>query len=205
MKKILLVAALAFVGLTANAQDKKENKGLQGTWWVAGELSTSSTKDAVGNKTNNTAIIPVVGTFITPDVTVGLGIGTITSKATPVVGDSSTSNTFVIEPLVRKYWNVKGSLFFFGQAALPITMGKDAANTKTNSFGLDVAPGFDYVVNKWLTVETSFSIANVGATSTTPDGGSKSSTFDFKVNPFDMSSASPRSVGGLRLGVKFVF
>ena len=204
MKKLLLVVVIALVSLTINAQDKKESKGLQGVWWATGQLSTSSSKDGVGNKTVNTTFLPIVGTFITPDVSIGLGIGNIATKYTPVTGNSTSGNTFVIEPLVRKYWNVKGGLFFFGQVALPVMMGKDAAKTKTNSVALDLSPGFDYVVNKWFTVETSFSIANVGTTSSTPDGGSKSSTFGLDVNPFDMNPGS-RTLGGLRVGVKFLF
>ncbi len=204
MKKILLVAAIVIVTLTANAQDKKESKGLQGVWWATGQLSTSSSKDGVGNKTTNTTFLPIVGTFITPDVSIGIGIGNIASKYTPITGNSTSGNTFVIEPLVRKYWNVNGGLFFFGQVALPITMGKDAVNTKTNSVALDLSPGFDYVVNKWFTVETSISIANVGSTTTTPDGGLTSSTFGLEVNPFDINPGT-RSIGGLRVGVKFLF
>jgi hypothetical protein len=204
MKKILLVAAIALSTLTANAQDKKESKGLQGVWWAAGQLSTANTKDGAGNKTANTTILPIVGTFVSPDVTIGLGIGNIGTKTTPVVGEATSGNTFVVEPLVRKYWNISGGLFFYGQAALPMTFGKDAAKTKTTSVSLDFAPGFDYVINKWMTVETSFSIANIGSTSTTPEGGATSSTFGLNVNPFDMNPGS-RSVGGLRLGVKFLF
>ncbi len=204
MKKILLVAALALVGLTANAQDKKENKGLQGTWWAAGELSFNSQKTGTA-KTDSNMILPIVGTFISPSVTVGLGIGNISSKTVDGTGvTTAEGNTFVIKPLIRKYWNVSGGLFFYGQAALPVMMGKDKiSDEKTSSVALQLAPGFDYVVTKWMTVETSFTIFNVGSTTQTPTVGDKTTTFNFSANP--MNSVSDRQVGNLQVGVKFLF
>jgi len=71
-------------------------------------------------------ILPIVGTFVSPDVTIGLGIGNIASKTVNGAGTTTAEgSTFVVKPLVRKYWNVSGGLFFYGQAALPIMMGKD--------------------------------------------------------------------------------
>jgi hypothetical protein len=80
----------------------------------------------------------------------GLGIRTISSKT--VNGEGSTTaelSTFVVKPLVRKYWNFSRGLFFYGQAALPIMMRKDKVyDGKNSSFALELAPGFENVVNK---------------------------------------------------------
>ena len=204
MKKILLLAGIALFGLTANAQEKKESKGLQGTWWVAGQVSFSSQKTGDA-KTDNNMILPIVGYFIAPSVTVGVGVGTIGSKTVDGSGLTTTdSNKFVIKPLVRKYWNVSGGLFFYGQAALPVMMGKEkVADSKTSSVTLELAPGFDYVVNKWMTVETSFTIFNVGSETDTPSVGDKTTTFSFNANP--MNSVADRALGNLQVGVKFLF
>jgi len=202
MKKILLIAGIVLLSLTANAQEK--SKGLQGVWWATGQVSFGSSKTSDAKVTSNT-ILPIVGTFISPDVSIGLGIGNInsTSKAGSVT--TAESNTFIIEPLVRKYWNVKGGLFFFGQVALPITSGKDKiSDDKISSVALAVAPGFDYVINKWLTVETSFTVLSVGSTTSTPKVGNKTTDFGFNANPFDMNPGA-RSIGGLNVGVKFLF
>jgi hypothetical protein len=203
MKKILLVA-VALLGLTVNAQDKKESKGLEGIWWVAGQVSFDSSKTGSA-KSDSNMILPIVGTFISPDVTVGLGIGNIASKTVNGAGTTTAEvSTFVVKPLVRKYWNVSGGLFFYGQAALPIMMGKDKiSDGKTSSFALELAPGFDYVVNKWLTVETSFTVFNVGSTTSTPKVGDKTTTFGFNANP--MNSVADRQIGNLQVGVKFLF
>lgn len=203
MKKILLVA-VALLGLTVNAQDKKESKGLEGVWWAAGQVSFDSSKTGSA-KSDSNMILPIVGTFISPDVTIGLGIGNIASKTVNGAGvTTAEASTFVVKPLVRKYWNVSGGLFFYGQAALPIMMGRDKiTDGKTSSFGLELAPGFDYVVNKWLTVETSFTVFNVGSSTSTPKVGDKTTTFGFNANP--MNSVSDRQLGNLQVGVKFLF
>ncbi|OYU80372.1 MAG: hypothetical protein CFE23_09915 [Flavobacterium sp. BFFFF1] len=201
MKKVLLAAAMVFLTFAAQAQEKSE--GLKGIWWVAGQVSYASEKTGDAKKTSD-MILPIVGKFITPSVTVGVGIGTINSKDDNGVAVTSEENTFVIKPLVRKYWNVAGGLFFYGQTALPVMFGKDkVADSKTTSIALELAPGFDYVINKWMTVETSFTILNVGMSTKTPDTGDKTTKFGFNANP--MNSVGDRTLGSLQVGVKFLF
>lgn len=202
MKKLFLLAGIALMSLNVNAQEK-EDKGLEGVWWAAGQVSFSSSKTGDAKTTSN-MILPIVGTFISPSVTVAAGVGVISGKTDTGSAITSETSTIVIKPLVRKYWNISGGLFFFGQAALPVTFGKDkVADSKTSSFALEVSPGFDYIVNKWLTVETSFSIFNVGSTTFTPDSGDKTTTFGFNANP--MNSVGDRQLGNLQVGVKFLF
>lgn len=202
MKKLFLLAGIALMSLNVNAQEK-EDKGLEGVWWAAGQVSFSSSKTGDAKTTSN-MILPIVGTFISPSVTVAAGVGVISGKTDTGSAITSETSTIVIKPLVRKYWNISGGLFFFGQAALPVTFGKDkVADSKSSSFALEVSPGFDYVVNKWLTVETSFSIFNVGTTTFTPDTGEKTTTFGFNANP--MNSVGDRQIGNLQVGVKFLF
>jgi len=202
MKKLFLLAGIALMSLNVNAQEK-EDKGLEGVWWAAGQVSFSSSKTG-DSKTTSNMILPIVGTFISPSVTVGAGVGVINGKTDTGSAITSETSTIVVKPLVRKYWNISGGLFFYGQAALPVTFGKDkVADSKTSSFALEVSPGFDYIVNKWLTVETSFSIFNVGTTTFTPDSGDKTTTFGFNANP--MNSVGDRQLGNLQVGVKFLF
>lgn len=202
MKKLFLLAGIALMSLNVNAQEK-EDKGLEGVWWAAGQVSFSSSKTGDAKTTSN-MILPIVGTFISPSITVGAGVGVISGKTDTGSAITSETSTIVIKPLVRKYWNISGGLFFYGQAALPVTFGKDkVADSKSSSFALEVSPGFDYIVNKWLTVETSFSIFNVGTTTFTPDSGEKTTTFGFNANP--MNSVGDRQLGNLQVGVKFLF
>ncbi|WP_288984033.1 hypothetical protein [uncultured Flavobacterium sp.] len=202
MKKLLLLAGIALLGFNANAQE--ENKGLQGTWWVAGQVAFSSTDNGTTETKSNT-IVPIAGYFIAPTTTVGLGIGVINSTTDSGSTTVAESNTFIVQPLVRKYWGLGGKFFFFGQASLPMTFGKDKiTDDKTTSVGVDLAPGFDFVVNKWMTVETSFSLVNMTSTTIKPDSGDSTNSFSFNANPFDLNPGD-RKVGGLRVGVKFLF
>ena len=202
MKKLLLIAGIVLVSISTQAQEK--SKGLQGTWWVAGQLSTSSEKTGDA-KSTSTMVLPIVGYFIAPSVTLGLGVGNISSQTDDASGvTTADSNTFVVKPLVRKYWNISGNMYLYGQAALPVMMGNDKiTDQKTSSFGLELSPGFDYVLNKWLTVETSFTVLNVSSTTITPDTGDKTTKFGFNANP--MNSVSDRMLGDLQVGIKFLF
>jgi hypothetical protein len=202
MKKLLLLAGIALLGFNANAQEEK--KGLEGTWWVAGQVSFSTTDNGASETKSNT-IVPIAGYFIAPTTTIGLGIGVINSTTDAGSLTIAESNTFIVQPLVRKYWGLGGKFFMFGQASLPMTFGKDKiTDDKTTSIGVDIAPGFDYVVNSWMTVETSFSLVNMTSTKLKPDSGDSTNSFSFNANPFDLNPGT-RSVGGLRVGVKFLF
>ncbi len=201
MKKLLL-ASIVLLGLNANAQE--ENKGLEGTWWVAGQVAFSSTDNGASETKSNT-IVPIAGYFIAPTTTVGLGIGVINSTTDAGSVTVAESNTFIVQPLVRKYWGLGGKFFMYGQASLPMTFGKDKiTDDKTTSIGVDIAPGFDFLVNSWMTVETSFSLLNITSSTLKPSSGDSTNSFSFNANPFDLNPGN-RSIGGLRVGVKFLF
>jgi len=185
MRKIILLAvAVVFSFTTMNAQ---ENEGLKGAWWGMGMLEYSSTED-VGS---SFGVMPVVGTFIAPTVTVGLGIG-YNSTVTEVLGsDDITVNSTTIMPLVRKYWGVSDKFFIFGQAAVPYTF-TDGSST----FGVSLSPGIDYFIGGKWTLEATF--GNIGYSSTTTEvSGSddiKSNTINFG---FDMMTP--------KFGIKYLF
>lgn len=202
MKKLFFILTLALVSFGLSAQD-----GLKGTWFAGGQLSFGSSEDKnLDSKITNTTVLPIAGTFITPDIAIGAGIGYMGSK-NKVDGETiGKTSSFVFKPLVRKYWNISGGLYFFGQAALPVfinsgeTKGVDYDGT---SFSLQLAPGFDYVVNSWLTIETSFTIFDMGYSRKKYEGAKASSDFGFNANPFN--SVGDRTVGELQVGVKFLF
>lgn len=209
MKKLFLVAVLAVISMCVSAQ------GLKGTWFAGGQLSFGSDKENIAGtdgtferKTTDFTVLPILGTFVSPDVAIGAGVGYMSSKTKDAGVQTGKENTFVIKPLVRKYWNITGGLFFFGQASVPMlfTSGEGAEDVgkynKTN-IGLELAPGFDYVINSWLTIETSFTIFNAGYSSVKPKGGDTDSSFEFNANPFN--SIGDREVGKLQIGAKFLF
>lgn len=190
MKKLLLLSTLIITSLCINAQ------GLKGTWFVGGEFSYSkinmskTVEDVtVSYDRKSTMILPVLGTFISPDVAVGAGLGYISQKD----GDDDAVDRFVVRPLVRKYWNISGPIFLFGQASAPMIFGDDYTN-----IGVDLSPGIDFVVTSWMTIETSFTIFNFNYTK---EGDVKN--WGVGANPFN--SIADRQIGDLQVGVKFLF
>lgn len=205
MKKIILITVATLFAMNVNAQDKS-SKGLQGTWWVGGQVAFGKSEAGVSETKTNT-FVPIVGYFVAPDITLGLGVGVLGSKTDNTTTSTTTakSSTFIVQPLVRKYWGLGGKFYFFGQASLPVTFSKDKiSDDKTTSVALDVAPGFDFIINKWITVETSFSLFNLNSTTYKPNSGNSTSNFNLNFNPFDVNPSN-RDVGGLRVGVKFLF
>lgn len=200
MKKILFVVAMLVSALALNAQD-----GLKGTWFAGGALSLGSTKvhDTNGDKikADTYSIMPLVGTFITPDVAVGGALGYGYSKV-----DDLKTNTFTVMPLVRKYWNITGPLYFYGQAALPVSFGnskyKGIDASKVNEFGayFQLSPGFDVIVNDWLTFEVSFVLVNAGYSSQKYEEGPTDDSWAINGN-----SINGTEFGDLTVGMKFLF
>lgn len=177
MRKLLLFVVLALLSVSVNAQ------GLKGTWFVGGEVSYSDVKDV-----KSTMILPIAGTFVSPSVAVGAGLGYMSTKV-----DGVTNDSFVLKPLVRKYWNITGPVYLFGQAAVPMIFGDDTL------VGLELSPGIDIVVTSWMTIETSFTI--FGFSYLDKDAGG--SDWSIGMNPFN--SINDRTVGELAVGVKFLF
>ncbi|OXA70991.1 hypothetical protein B0A67_13820 [Flavobacterium aquidurense] len=208
MKKILTFVSIALIGLTAKAQDASQ--GLKGAWFVTSQFGYQQTKTGDAKNTN-LSVIPIVGTFITPSVAIGAGLGYINMKSDLGSTTSGKTDLFVIQPLARKYWNVAGSLYFFGQAALPVITGKEKeSDTKISQFGLSVSGGFDYFVTKNFSVEFSYDLANFTSTTIDPKTGDKTTVTNFGLAHM-ANVDSAYLVGGsnlttpLAVGFKFIF
>jgi opacity protein-like surface antigen len=160
-------------------------------------------------------VLPIVGTFVTPSVAVGAGVGFINIKADSDAGTAAKTNLFVAQPLVRKYWNVAGSLYFFGQLAVPIITGKEKeSELKVNQVGLSLSGGFDYFVTKNFSVEFSYDLANFTSTTLDPKTGDKTTVTNFglahvaNVDPFyntALAGSNPNLTSPVSVGFKFVF
>lgn len=208
MKKILTFVSIALIGLTAKAQDASQ--GLKGAWFVTSQFGYQQTKTG-DVKNTNLSVIPIVGTFVTPSVAIGAGLGYINMKSDLGSTTSAKTDLFVIQPLARKYWNVAGSLYFFGQAVLPVITGKEKeSDTKISQFGLSVSGGFDYFVTKNFSVEFSYDLANFTSTTIDPKTGDKTTVTNFGLAHM-ANVDSAYLVGGsnlttpLAVGFKFIF
>lgn len=212
VKKLLLAAGIVIVSLTAQAQE--QSKGLEAAWFVASQFGYQQTKTGDDTATN-LSVIPIVGTFITPSVAIGAGIGMMNIKSETASVTNANINLIVVEPLLRKYWNIAGNFYLFGQLAAPIITGKEKeADTKVSQFGLAMSGGFDFFVTKNFSVEFSYDLANFTSTTIKPESGDKTTINNFALA--HVASADPiyvNALGGsmpnlttpLSFGFKFVF
>jgi opacity protein-like surface antigen len=212
MKKIVTLVGVVIMGLTAKAQDSTQ--GLKGAWFATSQFGYQQTKTA-DDKNTTLSVLPIVGTFVTPSVAVGAGVGFINIKADSDAGTAAKTNLFVAQPLVRKYWNVAGSLYFFGQLAVPIITGKEKeSELKVNQVGLSLSGGFDYFVTKNFSVEFSYDLANFTSTTLDPKTGDKTTVTNFglahvaNVDPFyntALAGSNPNLTSPVSVGFKFIF
>ena len=218
MKKFVTLVSIVLIGLTANAQDSSQ--GLKGAWFATSQFGYQQTKTG-DVKGTNLSVLPIVGTFITPSVAVGAGIGYINIKsegydgANPNLKTLGNTNLIVIQPLARKYWNVAGSLYFFGQAAIPVITGKEKeSNLKVNQVGVSVSGGFDYFVTKNFSVEFSYDLVNFTSTTLKPENGEKTTVTNFglahvaNVDSYyntALGGSAPNLTTPISVGFKFVF
>jgi opacity protein-like surface antigen len=212
MKKIVTLVSIVLISLTAKAQDS--GQGLKGTWFATSQFGYQQTKSADAKNTT-LSVLPIVGTFVTPSVAVGAGVGYINIKADSDAGTAAKTDLFVAQPLVRKYWNVAGSLYFFGQVAVPIITGKEKeSELKVNQVGVSLSGGFDYFITKNFSVEFSYDLANFTSTTIDPKTGEKTTVTNFglahvaNVDPFyntALGGSNPNLTSPISVGFKFLF
>jgi len=162
-----LVASLIIFNF-ANAQDSEENQGLKGAWWALGQLEYNNNE---ANDVSTFTILPVVGTFISPTVTVGLGAGYTSTKS----GGADAVDALIVMPLVRNYWGINDKLYIFGQADVPLVFGDGYTG-----YGLNVSPGIDYFLSSKLTIEATF--GQFGYNAVKPEDGDAVGTTSLGVN-----------------------
>ena len=211
MKKLLVLAGIALLSFNANAQ---EQKGLKGAWFATSQFGYQQTKTADAKQTNF-SVVPIVGTFVTPSVAVGAGLGYMNIKNEDAGGTNANTGLLVVEPLVRKYWNVAGNFYFFGQVASPFISGKEKeSDLKVTQFGVSMSGGFDYFVTKNFSVEFSYDLANFTQTTLKPTAGDKTTVTNFSLahvataEPFyvdALGGSMPNLTTPLSFGFKFIF
>lgn len=212
MKKIVTLLSIVLIGFASKAQDSSQ--GLKGAWFVTSQFGYQQTKSA-DVKNTSISVLPIVGTFVTPSVAVGAAVGYINIKADSDKGTAAKTDLIVIQPLARKYWNVAGSLYFFGQLALPVITGKEKeSELKVNQVGLSLSGGFDYFVTKNFSVEFSYDLANFTSTTLDPKTGEKTTVTNFglahaaNVDGYyntALGGSNPNLTSPISVGFKFVF
>jgi len=185
--KTILLSVLAFVSITVTAQ--------KSTWYVGGNVGLSSNQNKFSNgtttvdggKTTNWSFSPEVGTFLTDNIQLGLGItvaGTKTDSQTPTVNINKNTS----------YGGTLYSRYFFGKEAFKPFVGLNVSalsggskttigNTTTEgpdsfTFGSNINAGFGYAISKKFTTIGSFGFLGYSK-STLKSGSNKTTSSNF--------------------------
>ncbi|MGJ1264542.1 outer membrane beta-barrel protein [Sphingobacterium spiritivorum] len=195
MKKLLFsIIAMLLIGTTA-----VQAQGFKGKWFIMGEAGYSTQSD--GN-IQHYSVLPVVGTFVAPTTAIGLGVGYLGQKDKTVPNIVGKKEAFIVQPLARKYWGITDNFLIFGQAAVPLTFGKnsiDANGVKTDNkftgYGVQLSPGIDYFMSSHFSIEASFGL--LGWSAVKPKDGEIANDFNIGVNSGFQN--------GVKFGLKYIF
>jgi outer membrane protein W len=195
MKRVFVtMAALLTAFLSLKAQE--------GSWYVGGNagFSTSQGKTEINNtetktgKGNNWSFSPEIGTFLTNQIQVGIGVTINGSKsdnqATPQ-NTETTTNSYGGTLYGRCYFGKEAFKPFIGLNASVLpgnsksTTGNTTFKSKTMSFGANVNAGFGYALSKRVTAVGSFGFFGYNYNSSEPANSNtkfKQSSFGFDAN-----------------------
>ena len=189
MKKSIFTILLAVL-FVVNINAQEESQGLKGAWWG---LAAGSYVNDEGSDSKTFVLLPAIGNFVSPSVTLGGAIGLVNTK----VGDADAVNIFVVKPLARKYWGVTDKFFIFAEANVPLLFNEDF-----NGYGFNIEPGIDFFIGGQWTVEAKF--GRFGYNSIKYDGGESMGTTSLGFNMFDAQTQEHLG-SGMSLGLKYIF
>lgn len=171
MRKIL--SSFIFIGLfsSLNGQIQKGNVSLNGSFNFSTFSSESSSNYSIGNsKEYAFRFNPVAQKFIQDDLSVGLGLTlstqnndtkTIYLNSINLPSTSTSNNSSIgIGFHASKYYDLSEKLYFTLNGTLGIEHGitKISASYRSNSIGLILGPGFDYLLNQSFALSSSISV-----------------------------------------------
>jgi hypothetical protein len=198
MKKLLLITAILFYGIT-NAQEK-------GTWVFGGDLNFRTANYESFNpggtsisESNGFAIAVRTGyVFTKNNLEFGLGLSYNTSKINHSYNNSEfKNNTSTISPYVRKYFPVNDNFSFFLQGEVAFSIVNSESNNNLtenegNSIFIGIRPGFVYFVTKNIALNSTIGALGYSYITNERDGMQT-----FEDNNFTFSLASSNIMFGI--------
>lgn len=176
MKKLLLTAAAVFAFGFANAQ---EGGFAKGDAFISGTVAFSNTK--MGDvKADTYQLSPAVGYFVTENIALGLGVNFAKSEMEFEGNDVEVKSTGA---------SVGASYFFTPSkpfsllAGLGVSYNKaDVAGVDLNTFGVALAPGFNYFISKNFAVNANIGVLGYTSQKFDVDGAEATNTFALGLN-----------------------
>ena len=191
MKKVILSVAAVFAFGFANAQETVSEGFTNGDVFISGAVGFESSKTG-DVKTNVFEVAPSVGFFVTPNIAVGGRVGFTSQKEEDVF--ETKTNTFTIEAFGRYYATPAAKFSFFGELAVNYGTSKIEGETplgdfesKSDGFGVQVAPGVSYFLSKNIAIEAKWGVLGYNTVKPDADGAESTDTFEFGLNLRDIN------------------
>ena len=209
MNKIRLTLICISIFSTLNSQIQKGNVSLDGSFNFSTSSSNSSSNYTIGSsKEYSFTFNPIAQKFIKDNLSVGVGLTLRTqnrdTKTTYLDLSSSTASnsnntSFGIGFNTSKYYNLSDKLYFTLNGFVGIEHGitKISSTYSSNSIGLILGPGFDYVFNQSFALSSSIALLQLVRTrENDTEYNFKSTTNNFQIS---LNQAS------FFIGIKYFF
>jgi len=193
MKKVILSVAAVFAFGFANAQETVSEGFTNGDVFISGAVGFESSKTGDA-KTNVFEVAPSVGFFVTPNIAVGGRVGFTSQKQEEPLEDEIKTTTFTIGAFGRYYFTPASKFSFFGELAVNYGNSKREVETplgdiesKSDGFGVQVAPGVSYFLSKNIAIEATWGVLGYNTVKPDADGAESTDTFEFGLNLRDIN------------------
>ena len=177
MKKTLLSLTALFAFGVVTAQEEPATIGFsKGDVFASGTVNYSSQKHGEA-KTNQFAMAPAVGYFVSNNIAVGVVVGYTSRDYKP---SDETYSSLLAGIFGRYYFNPANKFTIYGHlhAAYVWTkretdFGGGQQEYKENGFAVSAGPGFNYWLSNHLALETNFGVIGYSSTAPNNRGGSQ--------------------------------
>ena len=172
------LSTIVFMSLISNfnSQIQKGNVSLDGSFNFSTASSNASSNYTIGSsKQYSFTFNPIAQKFIKDDLSVGVGLTLRTQNketkitnldATPSSNSISNSTNFGIGFNTSKYYSLSDKLYFTLNGFVGIEHGvtKNSSTYSSNTVGLILGPGFDYVFNQSFALSSSIALLQLART-----------------------------------------
>lgn len=184
MKKVILVAALAIFGLSANAQEANNGGFAKDDVFISGSVGYAS-EEVADEKSTVFEIAPAVGYFVSENIALGLQLGYQSAKSETPTGESE-ANTLAVGAFGRYYFMPASRFSLLGQLGVQY-QSTDYDVYKDSGFGVALAPGISYFVSEHFALEATFGILGYSTSKPDFDGAESTDSFAFGVDMRDIN------------------
>jgi outer membrane protein len=196
MKKVLLTAVAVFAFSFANAQDSSASGSgfSKGNLFISGSVGVGSEK--TGNeKINDFNFSPRAAYFVTNNIAVGVALGFDSRKNDDGVNTIIKDTQFSAGAFGRYYFTPSSQFSVFGQLGFDVNSTKTTTNvtglpsveSKSNGFGVALAPGVSYFLSNHFAIEAAWGVLNFNSNKPDVANADTTTNVNFGLNLNDLN------------------